>query len=238
MLVVEDSIRPLDLRTLQFEKLETYMGYMIGNAKITRGRNSTLWDRNHKMRTILTWLWEVAVSPVLQNLGLCPGRPGETLSRVWWIANGIMGLAPIHAAGLYNDKGKSSECTSRYVVSSYIPSLKALEFFRKRELTRLDRDFLVVPVPSTPGYDNLSALAEVDTIKKGIEPTEPNVLGVPRKSKVLEALRTCRIAHFASHRVHNPMDPPKGSLLLPGDTIGAVDHLTVQELVSSSHNHA
>lgn len=237
-LIGEDSIDSIELPTLQFAMLEEYMGQLVGAKKITQGPVRTVWHRNEQMREMLEWLWRHAVSPVLQRLGLICNSPTGSLSRMWWMASGIMGLAPIHAAGIYNGEGKSSENTSRYVISSYVPTLRALHFSRKRQLKRHDKDFLIVTVPSTPGYPELDTEAELNVIKKSIQPTEPCVLDNPGKLRVLKALETCSIAHFSCHGVYDTMDPSKGGLLLPEPRSRTIDTLTVEELATSSHERA
>ena len=57
------------------------------------------------------WLWDVAVGPVLDHLGVTdvaqagPGQPGPP--QVWWCPTGPMTLLPVHGAGYHNGGGRS-----------------------------------------------------------------------------------------------------------------------------------
>ena len=82
----------------------------------------------------MRWLWDVAVKPVLKELGLLwQDNPPHTLPCVWWVGGGLMALLPLHAAGEHGMG--STDNTLSHVVSSYAPTLKALQFSQSKAWT-------------------------------------------------------------------------------------------------------
>lgn len=78
-----------------------------------------------------------------------------------------MALLPLHAAGEHSLG--STENTMSHVVSSYIPTLKALQFARKKTWvppTAKKSRFLVVAMHKTPGQDDLNVADEIDAIQQ------------------------------------------------------------------------
>lgn len=95
------------------------------------------------LRNVLRGLWTDMAKPILERLGLtvsitylsfvifssdCTQRvsspAGATLPRVWWCPTGPISFLPVHAAGIYADG--ESESVFDYAVSSYIPTITAL----------------------------------------------------------------------------------------------------------------
>ncbi|PSR79574.1 hypothetical protein PHLCEN_2v6985 [Hermanssonia centrifuga] len=75
------------------------------------------------MSNILQILWKEVCQPIalaLQGMGHPEG------SRVWWCPVGRLGALPLHAAGIYNDKGILTEGFPDLYVSSYTPTLSSL----------------------------------------------------------------------------------------------------------------
>lgn len=127
VIVTSDGIDNIHLDRLQFDELRANVTNVIGKNQLARGKLSTKPQRNGELQTIMEWLWDVAVHPVLTRLGLYQGKPPNgPLPRIWWVASGYMGLLPLHAAG-------TREYTAMdYVVSSYTPTLQVLKFSRER----------------------------------------------------------------------------------------------------------
>ena len=96
------------------------------------------------MQELLLYLWERAVGPVLSgslgflgptaNLGDVNPEgqlaPSTGLPRVFWIGVGELSRAPFHAAG--NHRPGSTDNTLSRAISSYVPSIKALVYSRRR----------------------------------------------------------------------------------------------------------
>ena len=56
--------------------------------------------RDVKSNRVLRELWKFGVNPLLDELGFTQMLPpGKSWPRVWWVANGILNVLPIHAAG-------------------------------------------------------------------------------------------------------------------------------------------
>ena len=73
-----------------------------------------------ELEKMLQWLWDVAIGPVLDELGLPQaGLSNEILPRVWWAGSGLLNILPIHAAG-YHQAGsiRNAEFTSRNMQTS------------------------------------------------------------------------------------------------------------------------
>lgn len=180
-----------------------------------RGNGQDTCD-GYGLRAILKWLWEVAVMPALRTLGLLsPDKPPK-LPRVYWMASGVMGTLPVHAAGIY-DKGSMENSGSH--VSSYITTLKALSYIKERYLEPLSlssQRILVVAMPKTPGMGALKAAEEADAIEsiyKRFKIQPPTILIQGSKHDVKREILACTIAHFACHGNSDATDPSNGACI-------------------------
>ncbi|KAK4980774.1 hypothetical protein LTR28_001461 [Elasticomyces elasticus] len=157
-LITNTCICSLALKELKFDELADNIAKLVGKDKLTTGTLCTKAGRQKQLRRMLTWLWNVAVEPVLAQLGLLMmPKLSERLPRVWWVTSGLMGQMPIHAAG------DSPRNTSSYVVSNYVPTLKALAYSRKKRFLPLfeaERKMLIVEMPQMTGLSDLSTTQE------------------------------------------------------------------------------
>ncbi|OCL13956.1 hypothetical protein AOQ84DRAFT_74259 [Glonium stellatum] len=170
-LIAKDGIRNLPLPLLKLKDIEECIitttsfkdisrpakpkSLKVNGVSIPVSQPIALRDIVKTMR----WLWDVAVKPILEELGLLWQCPPQRLPSIWWIGGSLMSLLPIHAAG-YHDAG-STQNTLSHVISSYIPTLKALQFSRRKpwvpfpvrehveQATQVK--VLVVEMPTTPG---------------------------------------------------------------------------------------
>ncbi|KAJ4299757.1 hypothetical protein N0V90_005003 [Kalmusia sp. IMI 367209] len=156
----------------------------------------------------MAWLWKEAVKPILQDLGLFwQHQPPPELPSIWWVGGGLLGLVPIHAAGVHD--ANSTENTLSHVISSYMPSLKALQFSRKKAWTSLKASernekpkVVVVAMPTTPGLGlgPLNTKNEIGSIKQHVgEAADIKVLLTPGKTEALQMIQGCSILHLACH---------------------------------------
>jgi hypothetical protein len=138
------------------------------------------------------WLWKPAVEPVLDATELAASR------RIWCVTNGLMSLAPIHAAGDHS-KGSTANTLSR-IVSSYVSSSKALSYARKLipSVTLLD-EVLLVTMENTSGHQSLNVKAEEVVLRK-IFDGRLQVLPQPSCVEVLDAMPGKPIIHLACRR--------------------------------------
>ncbi|KAH8645867.1 CHAT domain-containing protein [Ilyonectria robusta] len=232
-LVSNRDITVLSLAELHFSDLLHRVEDM---DKITSARDTATYpNRNKKLRAHLKWLWEVAVRPVLVALDLLrttattPGR----LPRLWWVTSGPVGHTPLHAAG--SGWGQSTENTASHVVSSYIPTFKALASAREISLAMRgwqECGIQIVAMPKTTGFEDLSTAGEVEGIQRSVK--ECDVLETPDKESVLDSMRCRPIMHFACHGESDPEDPSNSYLALRDGPDGTPQRLSVREVADVS----
>ena len=209
-MVTTSGIRSVLLPGLKYEDLQTHVSLLVRGRSITIGKSSDTDRRNEKLRIILGWLWREAVEPVLSALGLISFKTPARLPRLWWVTCGLMGLLPLHAAG--SGWGTSRENTLSHVVSSYIPTFKALAYARQR-VKPLSRKLLVVSMPNAPGFKRpLRVEKEVKEVKAHFD--SPVLLNSPSREEVRESLKSANIAHFICHGTSEAFNPSNSGLVL------------------------
>jgi CHAT domain-containing protein len=156
----------------------------------------------------LAWLWDTIVGPVVAAL------PEEHDTRVWWLPTGMLGLFPLHAAGPPEGPGALDR-----LVSSYIPTLRALSHVRARAAAT-SRDQLVVALADTPGSTPLPGTA-IEAARLVAAHPGARVLSddAATATNVRAALTTSTWAHFACHASTNLRAPSRGGLHLHGDVL-------------------
>jgi CHAT domain-containing protein len=181
---------------------------------------------------VLLWLWNGAVKPVLIALNLYRKSPeADALPRVWWVAGGLMGLAPIHAAG--NHENGSCENTHSQVISSYTSTFKALRYARQKASSISSQGkMLIVAMPNTRGQLPLNVEPEVKAIGNVFRDLVIDMKNA-QKDEVLKKLPECHFAHFACHGMCDAKQPSEGGLLLADDAL-----LTVSDLDRLNLPHA
>ncbi|KIM42567.1 hypothetical protein M413DRAFT_444281 [Hebeloma cylindrosporum] len=168
---------------------------------------------------VLKVLWLNVVEPVVKFLDL---KISETPSRLYWCPTGPLTFLPIHAAGLYDDSGKTTTIMD-YAVSSYIPTIGSLFNERTsdpplgstRNIADPFKMLAIVQPKSLP-----STAFELRAIQRHIPNDALVALGDPPStplatvSEVLRHLSTASIVHFACHGKHNLGNPLRSALLL------------------------
>ena len=191
--------------------------------------------------TELWALWIHAVRTVLDQLGLLgQNDTSRSLPRIWWVGGGAMALMALHAAGEH--KLGSTDNTVNYVISSYTPTFKALQFARSKaplSISNADskQKILIVSMPTTPeGLEALELTEEVAAIQDQSKSwASITSLNCPDKESVMNALKSCTIAHFACHGTADLMEPAKSALLLGRDVL---ERLTLEDMDTINHDHA
>jgi tetratricopeptide (TPR) repeat protein len=163
------------------------------------------------MLAVLTWLWGYIVGPVMQVVAPEPGA--NRRPRVWWCPAGWLALLPVHAA--IDPHVEYASALDR-VVSSYTPTIRALEHARRDAAARGSRRMEVVVMERTPGAEDLEhvwdeLLLLEDLVEDGID-----VLSGPEATRaaVLDALGQVDRVHFACHAISDLVDPSASRLLL------------------------
>jgi tetratricopeptide (TPR) repeat protein/CHAT domain-containing protein len=173
------------------------------------------------LASTLQWLWDVAVGPILDELGFKQPPSDNNWPHVWWIPTGALSHFPLHAAG-YHTKGSINTVIDR-VMSSYSSSVKALIYRRRHSVWRqvgpMSDHALLVAMRDTPGLAGNSVLSfatkEVEMLTDlcpslQLRPSRPP----QRREDVLSHLRTCKVFHFAGHGRSDLLDPSRSCLLL------------------------
>jgi len=230
-LITADNIRSLHLPLLTSDSLEHF-----GKRFVTAVNNRHLRLYSHSLRevnVVLQWVWDVAVSPILDQLGFTQMPPhGEAWPRVWWVGNGLLNILPIHAAG-YHDSPSLKTALDR-VISSYAPTVKSLSYARERERAAratIKEKAILVAMPTTPEQKNLPYVKiEVKDLGNVLSKVsiDTRVMWNPTRTDVLSELPKHTIVHFACHG-HSEDDPSQSSLLLEDWKIRP---LTVTDLMS------
>lgn len=260
-ILVTSCIKSISLPKMMYSDVVNQMTEL---PRLVEGRRSTWRPRNDRMAEILLWLWEVAVEPVLEELG--PDIP-----RVWWIGVGPLANAPFHAAGEHSH-GSTRNTISR-VISSYIPTIKALMYATQKnlELNSLDSRLLLVTMPTTPDTPAIPLTSTVKSSRTKDTPapspataplpvkrwkplqkvaTEANEImdavgstlttrfDCPTMSQVLENLPTHTVIHFACHGVSDRINPSCSHLILCGDNPLEAGKLTVGDISNMNLQNA
>jgi len=211
-------IRSNRVATLSLPDLD-YMEVDFKASELTRIlQNDSLKNRNSgniALTRILEWLWDVAVEPVLKELGFTElPRDNDSWPHIWWIPTDSLALFPIHAAGHHSIKGKN---TMDRVISSYAPTARVLDHARRQmsQLKGTSQNVMLVSMSTTPGRKALPfARIEVARIEKLLPPSIKRFKSErPMKSEVLEKIRQYSIAHFTCHGETDP-EPSMSRILL------------------------
>ncbi|MFX0578712.1 CHAT domain-containing protein [Nocardia nepalensis] len=169
--------------------------------------------RRRVIPEILGWLWDAVVHPVLRT-GLLPARTDASLPRVWWLPIGLLGLFPLHAAGHDGHPGALDT-----VISSYVPTLRALVHARGRAPATVRRQ-LTVALHHTPGLPDLPGTVDEATSLHAHHPDIPLLLDDSATTDhVLAALPRASWAHFACHASVDFTAPSRGGLRLHNGTL-------------------
>ena len=240
-LVTASGIQSLPLPALKFKDAENLVRIFASYGNSPRRDAELCEDEDEeqlssqrttsKIEDGLLYLWTTAVKPVLQQLNLLnrvdtPIR----LPQIWWVGGGIMSLLPLHAAG---DHGPgSTENAISHVISSYASTFKSLQFIQNRDrisVSQTKQVLLLAAMPTTPGgYKPLQVQEEVTAIEGSASKWASCLnLSRPSKADLLDALKTCTIAHFACHGTADRVEPAKSGLLLGKET---VEKLTIEDL--------
>ncbi|PSR78761.1 hypothetical protein PHLCEN_2v7296 [Hermanssonia centrifuga] len=183
--------------------------------RINRSRNEDRYDVPHHpkqfdMSNILQILWQEVCQPIalaLQKMGHAEG------SRVWWCPVGRLGALPLHAAGIYNNKGVLMEGFPDLYVSSYTPTLSSLIASRETAVKGGSGPRLLAV-----GQSNSLPKVKAEFFKlKSLFPSD--VLRIrdgegAESDKVLGHLRDHPWVHFACHGSLDTDSPFKSGFIL------------------------
>jgi len=215
IIISKSGIQSLLLQDLTFAALERHVKQLVAAVDYDV---FTFFQKGRQVQEMLPWLWDVGVYPILKalDLDLEASKPTIELPRIWWIAAGWVSQLPFHAAG---HPGTSHRSTMDHVVSSYIPTIKALSYAREQPplSTELkDNEVSIATMKTTPGSQDLALVEEEARViteiltKCGAPSTH---LPQPNAPTVLAQLKSCRLMHFACHGQSDQDDPLESHLL-------------------------
>ncbi|KAK4242994.1 CHAT domain-containing protein [Corynascus novoguineensis] len=248
ILVSRKAVKALSLPGLLASDAEAWLGKKWTGRGVRRHERA---QKNKEYLEYLAWLWDVCVRPVFNEVHKVDDTT-DRLSRIWWIGTGLGSSMPFHAAGVHSP-GSTENAFSK-AVSSYTPSIKALEYAQQRAgATDGARGaLLIAAMPTTPGQvsqpdaykpPDLPGVAEekkkITEIVNGHVPIEP--LDLPSVDQVVDKLTDCYIAHFACHGSTDHADPSNSGLILQKRREGQEaeqDRLTVHRVSELRLAHA
>ncbi|KAF3185297.1 hypothetical protein TWF788_004616 [Orbilia oligospora] len=229
LLVQSRGIRSLALPDLREKDIKSNVEFInsVRSGSVPTSSKSAI-DR---MFHIMEWLWDAAVSLILNELGFSGPPLGDDWPRVWWVPTGQLTSLPLHAAGYH--RRQSTDTTLDRVISSYSSSIKALVYCRSNFgiAPKFSSDeALLVSMNRTPGYSDLEyTTKEVDSLEGLLSNQIKTVkLERPTKKDVLDHLSKCTIFHFAGHGKSDPLDPSKSALIISD---WEKNSLTVEQLI-------
>ncbi|MFB9445452.1 CHAT domain-containing protein [Dactylosporangium vinaceum] len=163
----------------------------------------------------LEWLWDVITAPVLHHLGLL-GEANLPRRRIWWCPQGVLAFLPLHAAGYHRDRaGPAGRRTVLdLVISSYTPTVGALQQARDRPVAARTARPLIVALAQTPGAGPLSSAdAEADEVRAVLGAATTLYGSQATRDRVLAALPDADLAHFVCHAAVDAQDPSRSRIL-------------------------
>ncbi|OQN95351.1 hypothetical protein B0A48_18737 [Cryoendolithus antarcticus] len=145
-------------------------------------------------------------------------QSGKALPRVGWIGSGVASSLPFPAAGRHCDDSTST--TSNIVISSYVPTIRALIHARGRAMdvssyTGYEHKILLGTMEITPGEPPLHGVrAEADAVKSvfGIECRVSHQKQTNAEA-VLRLFPSNDMFHFAGHGMSDPVDPAESCII-------------------------
>ncbi len=187
---------------------------------------ATVLRRPRLITEILVWLWETTVGPILESLPSSLGSDGGK-PRVWWMPTGTLGLFPLHGAGQPGQPGALDR-----VISSYIPTMRALTHIRRRPPAKTRRQ-LTVALPHTPGLPDLPGTAAEVLAVHARHPDTPLLTDRDATiDNVRNALQDATWAHFACHASTDLTAPSRGGLQLYDGTL-PIPHISALRLTDA-----
>ena len=230
-LITKNDIRSIHLPLLTSDSVED-----MTRRFLVAINNQGLQFYHHSMcevNAVLEWLWDAAVSPILDELGFTQMPRNGPWPRVWWVGSGLLTMLPIHASG-YHDSTPPQTALDR-VISSYAPTVKSLAYARARVTGReqliVKEKAILIAMPTTPEQNNLRF---VETEIKYLEDLfssasiDVKVKRNPTRMEALSELPEAGIVHFACHGF-SAEDPSQSSFHLQD---WKTSPLTVSDLTS------
>ncbi|KAK4031728.1 CHAT domain-containing protein [Parachaetomium inaequale] len=242
----EKGIGFIPLPDLAMADVQSNLQLLVGKERLAFGTPSSRPARNKQLCDILTWLWSAAVAPVLGALDLMSPADAGRLPRLFWVASGPIGSMPIHAAGDF--RGGAATRVSKYVVSTYVPTLNSLDYARKlasrRKHSLRDLQTLITtgqepsPGSSSRALNVQQEIAAVQNAAAAAHAPAPKVSTATLKTEILQEVEGHTIVHFACHGKSCPDRPSDSGLFVGVGEDPDVPPLRVRDLAALSYGNA
>jgi hypothetical protein len=234
----QGQVRSKPLRKLDRSRAKEASSHFVGPDRLTMGPISTFHERNEKLREDLGWLWDNAVKPVLVDLNFFSQdsvqRDPASLPRVTWVTTGIIGLLPLHASGRCW-AAHSCENAAFHVVSSYAPTLRALNMSHQKTQTLKPSTLgktVLLTMPKTTGWRDLN-VEEAKSVSSSASETgaeRVDDMPLPSRSAAMARLDEASTVFFGCHGESDPINPSNSGLLLGDGADGLPEKLTVSDI--------
>jgi tetratricopeptide (TPR) repeat protein len=204
LVLTAEGVQAVPLPAMTEQRAVEYAATMVSLARE---------QDNDALREVLEGLWDGVVEPVLAHLGLL-GAPddGQPRPRLWWMPVGALAVLPLHAAG--RPEGGRPANALDVVVSSYLPTIRALSTARPESVPPEAPQALVVGVSRVAGQRDLPyAAVEAREVARAVG-AEPLIDEDATRENVMAAMAGATIAHLACHAAAGQDDPLAGHLAL------------------------
>lgn len=245
-LLTPRGVSAVELPALTPEGVARRVDAVQSALRLTSDRTASAARRlaaRRRLSSHLAWLWTGTAAPVLAELPhrIPPETSQQPLLRGWWSPGGLLGMLPLHAAGLPDGPSLLD-----HVVSSYTPTVRALRHARTRSSSTAAESGLIVSMPVTPGlgpdgWGRLRhAASEAAAVRRYLpeavvyatsedDPADGSPPAPPTRAAVMAEQTGTTVAHFACHAVTHHTDPARSGLLLADHADGP---LTVADLAA------
>ncbi|MEU9314721.1 CHAT domain-containing protein [Streptomyces sp. NPDC048295] len=159
----------------------------------------------------LEWIWDKIAHPVLSALGMDTACPPGQAPRLWWCPTSLFTFLPLGAAGYYGTR----DTVLDRAVSSFTPTICALQHARRPRAAAAHDSFLSVSAPDVPGLPPLPGASAETLFLRGRFPGGVFLTGQETSAdRVLDQLASSNRVHFACHGISSPYNPSSSSLIL------------------------
>ena len=195
---------------------------------VQRFRNAAFSDqippgaRRRAVNLVSDWAWASIYEPLREAL--------HGYSSVHIIGTSYLGLVPCHSAR--TPAGKGWRYSSEEIEFRYVPSARALDVARRRQLPKQQVKLLVIPQPAGSGPDLDGARLEVNAVSSYFDSVDLLSEDQINSYGIRRAIGGVGWLHAACHGLTDPQDPASSGLLLAD---GA--RFTLRDLFNSNQGH-
>ncbi|KAI0088764.1 CHAT domain-containing protein [Irpex rosettiformis] len=196
-------------------------GEVAEEHPVDRGGRTRNPHNDDFIRKILSDLWIRVVNPVLETIAkFTKSNNDDALPHVTWCPTGPLVFLPLHAAGIYTERGPTKTAMD-FAVSSYTPTLEALlkprTLSKSRTTTRASNPrILIISQPNTPGKASIPNTKKEAELVQSLFPRSAKILDGEKAvvETVLKNMGAYEWIHLACHGGQNSQDPTQSEFAL------------------------